>query len=164
MGKPAVFSTLINHYQYSYPAWFHFPLLKSDVFSKCCFNFMSSILWLLMGYRSWFASLQDDACKDSACGSGTNQWALSQCYRWPSHTAAFESLPAGLSDKNPIWAPFLSYVTLLQPQSFVRVLYETDKSERTTSATVRQIRVMVLLNVLSGLLFLDLGLSSWQAT
>lgn len=128
MGKPAVFSTLINHYQYSYPAWFHFPLLKSDVFSKCCFNFMSSILWLLMGYRSWFASLQDDACKDdackdSACGSGTNQWALSQCYRWPSHTAAFESLPAGLSDKNPIWAPFLSYVTLLQPHNPLSEFY-----------------------------------------
>lgn len=39
------------------------------------------------------------------------------CTRSKTQPAAFVTLPAGLSGQNPIWSPFLSFVTLLHPHN-----------------------------------------------
>lgn len=48
MWDPFITNTLHSPYQERYPVWFFFPL-RSDVFSKCSFNFLKQCIYLI-----WF--------------------------------------------------------------------------------------------------------------
>lgn len=70
-------------------------------------------------FSSSLASAQDGAFMELfiECRTSVFRFEPDLCTRSKTQPAAFVTLPAGLSGQNPIWSPFLSFVTLLHPHN-----------------------------------------------